>query len=150
MMMKRPIGISILSIIHFLIGSLFVLSALETMALYIIRKVSMISSIHGLSKIIKLIPITGDYPYFLVIILYGIFSFTLFYTGYGLWKGWKWVWYFEFGLNFIVLLNVLFIALIIDIRFIFISIVNLIIFYYLMRNETTLYFKPEKESYFSY
>ena len=150
MMMKRPIGISILSIIHFLIGSLFVLSALETMALYIIRKFSMLASIHELSKIIKLIPITGDYPYFLVIVLYGIFSFTLFYSGYGLWKGWKWIWYFEFGLNFIVLLNVLFLALIIDIKFVLISLINLIIFYYLMRNETILYFKSEKEQYFPY
>jgi len=140
--MKRPAIITILSLLHYLIGTILLYLTIDEIVMYLIYKTVGTQAIPNLPFNIP--NITGDYPYLIVITLYGLLSFISFYTGYGLWKGWNWIWYLEIGLNFIVILNILFLSIASNFLGIgLISIVNIMIIYFLRKEDVKNYFRLE-------
>ena len=141
--MNRPLIVTILSIIHYVIGAILLYLTLDEIVIYLVYKTVGTQALPNLP--LNIPTITGDYPYMMVIILYGLLSFISFYTGYGLWRGWSWIWYLEIGLNFIVVLNILFLSIASDFIGIgLISIVNILIIYLLKKDNVKSYFGLEE------
>lgn len=137
--MKRPVLLTILSLIHYIIGAFLLFQTFDIIILYLLYKTIGAEIIS--SYLFNLPMITGDYPYLMITLLYALLSFISFYAGYGIWRGWNWIWYLEIGLNFVFILNILFMALISDNPIIgSISLLNVLIIYLFRKEEIKRYF----------
>ena len=134
---KRPVIVTFLAIIHFVIGGIFIYLTLEMIVLYILSKV--LPSISIFNIIPQVFPvILSDYTFIVSILFYSVFSYISIYTGYGLWKGIKWIYYVEIGFILIALLNIVFITLVTENLYILLVIILLFLLLVYWRKEEIL------------
>lgn len=131
--MKRPLGITILSIAHIIFGGLTVLMALFT-ALFLLIDIPPDIINDGFDGI----PTKGLGMAFNTTILFTIGAIVLV-TGIGLIEGWGWIWYVEIFLMISLILNIIFLS-VSTLSPIFVLIFPLVILYYLYRPYVKDYF----------
>ncbi len=137
--MKRPIGLTILSIGHFIVGIFLYLSVLGLILLsFLYETFPELFQVDSQ----QLIP-RGAVLYLNSMVLLAIGSLAIF-TGYGILKGWSWIWYIEILISTSLLLNILFLS-IDSLYFIVFTVMPVAIIYYLYRPRIKGYFFPSTE-----
>ena len=134
--MKRPIGLTILSIGHFIVGIFLYLSVLGLILLsFLFETFPELFQVDSQ----QLIP-GGAVLYLNSMVLLAIGSLAIF-TGYGILKGWSWIWYIEILISTSILLNILFLS-IDSLYFVVFTVLPAAIIYYLYRPSIRGYFFP--------
>lgn len=131
--MRRPLGITVLSIAHLLLGGLTIFTALfSSLFLFIDITPDMVNE--GFDNILP----KGIGMAFNTLILF-IVGISVVATGIGLIEGWSWIWYVEVLLMTALLLNIIFLS-VSTISSLFITIFPVVILYYLSRSYVKEFF----------
>ena len=132
--MSRPTGITVLSVLHFIVGGviLFMVLALTLYSLFLDAYLGV-----GNGEQLDILPSGVGMMFNLLILL--LISIVVIITGVGLLSGWPWIWYVEVLLTISLLLNVIFLS-VTTLASAVLVIVPIILLYYLSRPHVKEFF----------